>query len=117
MKGKLNRDTEKGGEKKRERDGTLPGKPQFISAEKRDFNPGFGCLRGRLDPDMKNEKVRFLAQGMRFAGTEPEEAFCASPLPQVTNRGRWGGGETLSRGRKRILQTGDGSGGRGGDRK
>lgn len=61
---------------------------------------------------MKNEKVRFLAQGMRFAGREPEEAFCASRLPQVTNRG---GCETLSRGRKRILQTGGGSNGRGGD--
>lgn len=37
MKGEINRDAKEGG---RERDGTLPGKPQFISAEKRDFNPG-----------------------------------------------------------------------------
>lgn len=91
MKGRKNR--ERGAEKERERDGTLAGKPQFISAEERDFNPWFGCLCGRLGPDMKNEKVRFLAQGKRFAGTEPEEAFCASPLPQVTDRG---GCETLS---------------------
>lgn len=67
---------------------------------------------------MKNEKVRFLAQGMRFAGTEPEEAFCASPLPQVTDRGWWWGGVKHYPGEeKRILQTGDGSKGRGGDRK
>lgn len=58
---------------------------------------------------MKNEKVRFLAQGKRFAGTVPEEAFCASPLPQVTDRGEC---ETLSRGRKRLLQTGAGRRGR-----
>lgn len=68
----------------------------LFQPKERDFNPWFGCLCGRLGPDMKNEKVRFLAQGKRFAGTEPEEAFCASPLPQVTDRGRGGGCETLS---------------------
>lgn len=70
---------------------------------------------------MKNEKVRFLAQGKRFAGTEPEEAFCASPLPQVTDRG-WGGGVAKlypeEENESRRLEPADGSEeGRGGDGK
>lgn len=114
MKGEINRETEKGGEKReRERWHSAWKASVDFSWEKRFQSGGFGCWCGRLDPDMKNEKVRFLAQGKRFAGTEPEEAFCASPLPQVTNRG--GGWETLSGGRKRIPRTGDGSEGRGGE--
>lgn len=96
---------ERGGWRKRERQRWHSGwkATVYFGRGKRFQSGGFGRLCGR--PDMKNEKVRFLAQGKRFAGTEPEEAFCASRLPQVTDRR---GCETLSWGRKQIPQTATG---------
>lgn len=54
--------------------GDVPARPQFISAESRDFQLGLGvCVE-----DVKNEGFDFWHTGKQFfAGTEPEEAFCA----------------------------------------